>query len=72
MFVGELDRRFSDYVCNVLTSMSALFPQSERFLDVAMLKPFSDHYKLRSGLLKSECEVFAAQYHNSFPNCRSL
>ena len=72
VFVGELDRRFSDNVCNVLTSMSALLPQSERFLDVTLLKPFSDHYKLRSGLLKSECEVFAAQYENSSPNCRSL
>ena len=47
VFVDELDRRFSDNVYNVFISMSALFLQSERFLDVVLLKPFIDHYILR-------------------------
>ena len=35
VFLGELNRRFSGEVCEVLNSMSALFPQSEGFLDVS-------------------------------------
>ena len=47
VFVDERDRRFSDNVYNVFISMSALFLQSERFIDVVLLKPFIDHYILR-------------------------
>ena len=72
VFVDELDRRFSDNVCSVLISMSALFPHSESFLDVALLKQFIDHYKLRGVLLRSECEVFAVQYENAAPDCKSI
>ena len=49
VFVGELDRRFSGDVCEVLNSISALFPQSEGFLNVTTLQPFVQHYHLDMG-----------------------
>ena len=72
VFVGELDRRFSEDVCEVLNSMSALFPQSEELLNVTTLQPFVEHYHLQLGLLKSECEVFAAQYARASLGCETM
>ena len=72
VFVGEFDRRFSGDVCEVLNSMSALFLQSEGLLNVITLQPFVEHYHIRHGLLKSECEVFAAQYARISPGCEIM
>ena len=67
VFVDELNRRFSDNVYNVFILMSALFLQSERFLDVVLLKPFIDHYILR-GVVWSVRGTLS----NASPDCKNL
>ena len=71
-FVDELNKRFDVSTCNILHSMSSLIPSSTRFLDFDTLKPFARHYALDERLLRSEMDVFSAQYRNVDPGCKSL
>ena len=71
-FVQELNRRNSKESCTILTAMAALFPTSPDFLNIEVMRPFVDHYALRSDLLKSECEVFAAQFAKDDKDCKNL
>ena len=52
--------------------MASLIPSSSHFLDIDTLKPFARHYALDERLLKSEMDVFSAQYRNADPGCKSL
>ena len=72
VFVDELDKRFDRTVCDILRAMASLAPQSSHFLDFEALKPFITHYALDAKLLKSEIDVFSAQYRNVEPECKSL
>ena len=72
LFVDELEKRFDTTVCDILRAMASLVPQSTHFLDFETLKPFVIHYSLDAKLLKSEIDVFSAQYKNAEPGCKSL
>ena len=71
-FLQELNWRFSSESCTILTSMAALFPTSPDFLNFEVMRPFVNFYELRSDLLKSECDVFAAQFSKADTNCKNL
>ena len=70
--VQELNRRFPNESCIILTTMAAIFPTSPDFLNIELMRPFVDHYELRSDLLKSECEVFKAQFAKADKDCKNL
>ena len=72
LFVDELEKRFDKTVCDILRAMASLVLQSTHFLDFETLKPFFIHYALDAKLLKSEIDVFSAQYKNAEPGCKSL
>ena len=71
-FVHELIRRFSSESCTILTAMAALFLTSPDFLNIEVMRPFVNFYELRSDLLKSECEVFAAQFAKADTKCKNF
>ena len=71
MFVSKLIRRFSEEASTILTSMSTLLTGLQNYLDSGVLKAFVDHYNLRDYLMKGECDVFAVQFSNSAPGCKT-
>ena len=52
--------------------MAALFPTSPDFLNIEVMRPFVNFYELRSDLLESECEVFAALFAKADTECKNL
>ena len=70
--VDELNKRFDNSVCDLLRSMAPLIPSSSHFLAFDTLKPFARHYALDERMLKSEMDVFSAQYRITDPGCKSL
>ncbi|KAH8026375.1 hypothetical protein HPB51_020359 [Rhipicephalus microplus] len=54
--IVELTRRFAENN-DVLCGVSALHPQSENFMDVALLKPFAEHYACDINSVEVECKL---------------
>ena len=44
--VAEMNQRFGDLNLSLLSALQALLPSSEKFLDVATLSPFLQHYEI--------------------------
>lgn len=54
--VSELNGRFSD-INSILTGISSLNPKSDLFLNLSIIKPFTEHHKLDIESLESELKL---------------